>query len=156
MEFVQYHPTGLPGTGILITEASPRGGRHLKNKDGYRYLQELRPRASEDKPVNRSGARARDILSRATCRSIKRGARSRARTGLRHLDLRHLGEKLIDKNLPFVRELARTTFGIDSLYEPTRFARVVHYMMGGISTDINGKTPLEGLYAAGECASRLV
>jgi succinate dehydrogenase flavoprotein subunit len=154
MEFVQYHPTGLPGTGILITEASRGEGGHLKNKDGYRYLQDYGLGPPTDKPVNRKMELGpRDILSRCHMQEHQKGRTFEGPYGhYVHLDLRHLGEKLIDKNLPFVRELAKNYVGIDPVYEPIPVRPVVHYMMGGISTDINGKTPLEGLYAAGECA----
>src|SRR5437870_6917454 len=95
----------------------------------------------------------RDILSRCHMQEHQKGRTFEGPYGhYVHLDLRHLGEKLIDKNLPFVRELAKNYVGIDPVYEPIPVRPVVHYMMGGISTDINGKTPLEGLYAAGECA----
>src|SRR6267378_2635145 len=154
MEFVQYHPTGLPGTGILITEASRGEGGHLKNKDGYRYLQDYGLGPATDKPVHRKMELGpRDILSRCHMQEYQKGRTFEGPYGhYVHLDLRHLGEKLIDKNLPFVRELAKNYVGIDPVYEPIPVRPVVHYMMGGISTDINGKTPLEGLYAAGECA----
>src|SRR6266850_4120524 len=154
MEFVQYHPTGLPGTGILITEASRGEGGWLKNKDGYRYLQDYGLGPATDKPVHRKMELGpRDILSRCHMQEYQKGRTFEGPYGhYVHLDLRHLGEKLIDKNLPFVRELAKNYVGIDPVYEPIPVRPVVHYMMGGISTDINGKTPLEGLYAAGEAA----
>src|SRR5713101_3410080 len=154
MEFVQYHPTGLPGTGILITEAARGEGGHLKNKDGYRYLQDYGLGPPTDTPVHRKMELGpRDILSRCHIQEHQKGRTFEGPYGhYVHLDLRHLGEKLIDKNLPFVRELAKNYIGIDPVYEPIPVRPVVHYMMGGISTDINGKTPLEGLYAAGEAA----
>ena len=154
MEFVQYHPTGLPGTGILITEAARGEGGHLKNKDGYRYLQDYGLGPPTDKPVHRKMELGpRDILSRCHMQEYQKGWTFEGPHGhYVHLDLRHLGEKLIDKNLPFVRELAKNYVGIDPVYEPIPVRPVVHYMMGGISTDIDAKTPLEGLYAAGECA----
>jgi len=154
MEFVQYHPTGLPGTGILITEASRGEGGHLKNKDGYRYLQDYGLGPATDKPVHRKMELGpRDILSRCHMQEYQKGRTFEGPYGhYVHLDLRHLGEKLIDKNLPFVRELAKNYVGIDPVYEPIPVRPVVHYMMGGVSTDITAKTPLEGLYAAGEAA----
>src|SRR5712691_10215230 len=154
MELMQNHPTGLPGTGILITEASRGEGGHLKNKDGYRYLQDYGLGPATDQPVLRKMELGpRDILSRCHMQEHQKGRTFEGPHGhYVHLDLRHLGEKLIDKNLPFVRELAKNYVGIDPVYEPIPVRPVVHYMMGGISTDINGKTPLEGLYAAGECA----
>ncbi len=154
MEFVQYHPTGLPGTGILITEAARGEGGHLKNKDGYRYLQDYGLGPPTDTPVHRKMELGpRDILSRCHIQEHQKGRTFDGPYGhYVHLDLRHLGEKLIDKNLPFVRELARNYVGIDPVHEPIPVRPVVHYMMGGISTDITGKTSLNGLYAAGEAA----
>ena len=154
MEFMQYHPTGLPGTGILITEASRGEGGHLKNKDGYRYLQDYGLGPPTDKPVHRKMELGpRDILSRCHMQEHQKGRTFEGPYGhYVHLDLRHLGEKLIDKNLPFVRELVKNYVGIDPVYEPIPVRPVLHYTMGGISTDIDAKTPLDGLFAAGEAA----
>jgi len=141
MEFVQYHPTGLPGTGILITEASRGEGGHLVNNEGERFLERYIPGKMELGP--------RDILSRSIMTEMEEG---RAFEGLYgqyvHLDLRHLGEKLIDEKLPFVRELVVKFVGIDPVHVPIPVRPVVHYMMGGV----NGKTSLSGLLAAGEVA----
>jgi fumarate reductase flavoprotein subunit len=154
MEFVQYHPTGLPGTGILITEASRGEGGWLKNKDGYRYLQDYGLGPPTDKPTHRKMELGpRDILSRCHMQELAKGRTFEGPYGhYVHLDLRHLGEEMINKKLPFVRELASKYVGIDPVYEPIPVRPVVHYMMGGVHTDINGRTPLEGLYAAGETA----
>ncbi|MBI3327646.1 MAG: fumarate reductase (quinol) flavoprotein subunit [Nitrospinae bacterium] len=154
MEFVQYHPTGLPGTGILITEAARGEGGWLKNKDGYRYLQDYGLGPSTETPTLRKMELGpRDILSRCHMQEYQKGRTFDGPYGhYVHLDLRHLGEELIDTKLPFVRELARNYVGIDPVYEPIPVRPVVHYMMGGIHTDIQGKTPIEGLYAAGEAA----
>jgi fumarate reductase flavoprotein subunit len=154
MEFVQYHPTGLPGTGILITEASRGEGGWLKNKEGYRYLQDYGLGPPTDKPTHRKMELGpRDILSRCHMQEYAKGRTFDGPYGhYVHLDLRHLGEEMINKKLPFVRELASKYVGIDPVYEPIPVRPVVHYMMGGISTDINAKTTLEGLYAAGEAA----
>ena len=154
MEFVQYHPTGLPGTGILITEASRGEGGWLKNKDGYRYLQDYGLGPPTDKPTHRKMELGpRDILSRCHMQELAKGRTFEGPYGhYVHLDLRHLGEEIINKKLPFVRELASKYVGIDPVYEPIPVRPVVHYMMGGISTDINAKTSLAGLYAAGETA----
>ncbi len=154
MEFVQYHPTGLPGTGILITEASRGEGGWLKNKDGYRYLQDYGLGPPTDKPTHRKMELGpRDILSRCHMQEFAKGRTFDGPYGhYVHLDLRHLGEEVIDKKLPFVRELASKYVGIDPVYEPIPVRPVVHYMMGGVSTDINAKTNLEGLFAAGESA----
>ena len=154
MEFVQYHPTGLPGTGILITEASRGEGGWLKNKDGHRYLQDYGLGPPTDTPVHhKMELGPRDILSRCHMQEYQKGRTFEGPYGhYVHLDLQHLGEELIDKKLPFVRELARKYVGIDPVYEPIPVRPVVHYMMGGIDTDVTGKTSLEGLYAAGETA----
>jgi fumarate reductase flavoprotein subunit len=154
MEFVQYHPTGLPGTGILITEASRGEGGWLKNKDGYRYLQDYGLGPPTDKPTHRKMELGpRDILSRCHMQELAKGRTFEGPYGhYVHLDLRHLGEEVINKKLPFVRELAHKYVGIDPVYEPIPVRPVVHYMMGGVSTDINAKTPIAGLYAAGETA----
>jgi fumarate reductase flavoprotein subunit len=145
MEFVQYHPTGLPGTGILITEAARGEGGYLLNKQERRFLEDYIPSKMELGP--------RDILSRAIMQEFEKGQAFEGPYGeYVHLDVRHLGEKTIDRNLPFVRELARNYVGIDPVYEPIPVRPVVHYMMGGIDTDIVGRTRLPGLYAAGEAA----
>jgi fumarate reductase flavoprotein subunit len=154
MEFVQYHPTGLPGTGILITEASRGEGGWLKNKEGYRYLQDYGLGPPTDEPVHRKMELGpRDILSRCHMQELYKGHTFDGPYGhYVHLDLRHLGEDKINKKIPFVRELAMKYVGIDPVHEPIPVRPVVHYMMGGIHTDVNAKTPLEGLYAAGETA----
>jgi len=145
MEFVQYHPTGLPGTGILMTEASRGEGGYLTNREGKRFLEEYIPSKMELGP--------RDILSRAIMQEIEKGRAFDGPYGQYvHLDVSHLGEKLIDEKLPFVRELARNFVGIDPVHEPIPVRPVVHYMMGGIDTDLAGRTRLPGLYAAGEAA----
>lgn len=154
MEFVQYHPTGLPFTGILITEAARSEGGYLLNKDGYRYLQDYNLGKPEPKPVLRSMELGpRDRLSQAFVKEDQKGRTVETPYGsIVHLDLRHLGEKIIDGKLPFVRELCLKYQNIDPVKELIPVRPVVHYMMGGVSTDINGATPLPGLYAAGEVA----
>jgi fumarate reductase flavoprotein subunit len=154
MEFVQYHPTGLPFTGILITEAARSEGGWLLNKDGYRYLQDYDLGKPEPKPVLRSMELGpRDRLSQAFVREQEKGRTLEGPYGhYVHLDLRHLSEKLIDRKLPFVRELCLKYQNIDPVREMIPVRPVVHYMMGGISTDLQGATPLPGLYAAGEAA----
>jgi fumarate reductase flavoprotein subunit len=154
MEFVQYHPTGLPFTGILITEAARSEGGWLLNKDGYRYLQDYDLGRPEPKPVLRSMELGpRDRLSQAFVKEQEKGRTLEGPYGhYVHLDIRHLGEKVIDRKLPFVRELCLKYVGIDPVREMIPVRPVVHYMMGGISTDIHGATPLPGLYAAGEAA----
>ncbi len=154
MEFVQYHPTGLPFTGILITEAARAEGGYLINKDGYRYLQDYNLGRPEPKPVFRSMELGpRDRLSQAFVKEVEKGRTIPTPYGpVVHLDLRHLGEKLIDTKIPFVRELCLKYQNVDPVTELIPVRPVVHYMMGGVSTDINGVTPLAGLYAAGEVA----
>ena len=145
MEFVQYHPTGLPGTGILMTEATRGEGGYLTNNQGRRFLEDYIPTKMELGP--------RDILSRAIIQEIEKGLAFDGPYGhYVHLDIRHLGEKLIDKRLPFVRELTTKFVGIDPVNEPIPVRPVVHYMMGGVDTDAVGRTRLPGLYAAGETA----
>jgi fumarate reductase flavoprotein subunit len=154
MEFVQYHPTGLPFTGILITEAARAEGGYLINKDGYRYLQDYNLGKPEPKPVLRSMELGpRDRLSQAFVKEFEKGRTLDGPYGpVVHLDLRHLGARLINQKLPFVRELCLKYEGLDPVTQLIPVRPVVHYMMGGISTDIDGATPLPGLYAAGECA----
>ena len=154
MEFVQYHPTGLPFTGILITEAARAEGGYMLNKDGYRYLQDYNLGTPEPKPVLRSMELGpRDRLSQAFVKEFQKGRTTETPHGhVVHLDLRHLGEKLINARLPFVRELCLKYQNIDPVTELVPVRPVVHYMMGGVSTDINGATPVRGLLAAGEVA----
>ena len=154
MEFVQYHPTGLPFTGILITEAARAEGGYMLNKDGYRYLQDYNLGTPEPKPVLRTMELGpRDRLSQAFVKEFQKGRTIETPHGhVVHLDLRHLGEKLIDARIPFVRELCLKYQNIDPVKELVPVRPVVHYMMGGVSTDINGTTPLHGLFAAGEVA----
>jgi len=154
MEFIQYHPTGLPFTGILITEASRSEGGYLLNKDGYRYLQDYNLGMPQPKPVMRSMELGpRDRLSQAFVKEQEKGRTLEGPYGhYVHLDIRHLGEKVINTKLPFVRELCLKYENIDPVKELIPVRPVVHYMMGGVHTDIHGATPLAGLYAAGEVA----
>src|SRR6476469_8873478 len=143
MEFVQYHPTGLPNTGILITEAARGEGGILVNKIGYRYLQDydlgepldVRDPNHPQKATMELGPR--DRVSQAFIKERDKGRTIPGPNGdVVHLDIRHLGEKKIDKKIPFVRELVRNYVGIDPVYEPIPVRPVVHYMMGGIHTEI--------------------
>ena len=154
MEFVQYHPTGLPFTGILITEATRAEGGWLLNKDGYRYLQDYDLGTPTPEPQLRSMELGpRDRLSQAFVHEVEKGNTTDSPWGpIVHLDLRHLGERMIDTKLPMVRELCRQYERIDPVTELIPVRPVVHYMMGGVHTDIDGATPIEGLYAAGETA----
>ena len=154
MEFVQYHPTGLPQTGILITEAARAEGGWMLNKDGYRYLQDYDLGKPEPKPVLRSMELGpRDRLSQAFVKEQEKGRTLEGPYGhYVNLDIRQIGEKVIDKQLPFVRELCLKYANLDPVKELIPVRPVVHYMMGGVHTDIMGATPLAGLYAAGEVA----
>jgi fumarate reductase flavoprotein subunit len=154
MEFVQYHPTGLPFTGILITEAARAEGGYLINADGYRYLQDYNLGRPHPEPVFRSMELGpRDRLSQAFMKEMEKGRTIETSYGhVVHLDLRHLGEKKIDAKIPFVRELCLKYQNLDPVKDLIPVRPVVHYMMGGVHTDINGATPLPGLYAAGEAA----
>jgi len=146
MEMVQFHPTGLPFTGILITEAVRGEGGYLTNKDGERFLKRYVPNKMELGP--------RDIISRAMTTEFEEGRGFEGPHGkYMHLDVRHLGEEVIDRKLPFMRELGREFVGIDIVHDPIPVRPVQHYMMGGVDADISGVTPLAGLYAAGECAN---
>ncbi len=154
MEFVQYHPTGLPFTGILITEAARSEGGYMLNKDGYRYLQDYNLGTPQPKPVLRSMELGpRDRLSQAFVKEQEKGRTIPTPYGdVVHLDLRHLGVQLINARLPFVRELCLKYQNIDPVNEMIPVRPVVHYMMGGVHTDLDGATPMAGLYAAGEVA----
>ncbi len=154
MEFIQYHPTGLPFTGILITEAARAEGGWLINKDGYRYLQDYNLGTPEPRPVLRSMELGpRDRLSQAFVKEVEKGRTIRSDYGpVVHLDIRHLGANVIDTKLPFVRELCLKYQKLDPLRELIPVRPVVHYMMGGVHTNLNGETSLAGLCAAGEVA----
>src|SRR5258705_1879553 len=154
MEFVQSHPTGLPFTGILITEAARAEGGWLLNKDGYRYLQDYDLGKPEPGPELRSMELGpRDRLSQAFVKEAEKGRTTDTPYGpVVHLDLRHLGKKAIENKIPFVRELCLKYQNVDPVTELIPVRPVVHYMMGGVHTDINGATPVAGLYAAGEVA----
>ncbi len=154
MEFVQYHPTGLPGTGILLTEGCRGEGGILVNKDGYRYLQDYELGPPDPWPRKKAMELGpRDRLSQAFWHEQQKGRTVSTRWGeVVHLDLRHLGEAKINERLPMIRDLATSYVGADPVHELVPVRPVVHYMMGGIHTDIDAATPVPGLYAAGECA----
>ncbi|MCE2570602.1 fumarate reductase (quinol) flavoprotein subunit [Motilimonas eburnea] len=157
MEFVQYHPTGLPGSGILMTEGCRGEGGILVNKDGYRYLQDygLGPEIPVGQTKNKyMELGPRDRLSQCFWQEQQQGrVISTKRGDVVHLDLRHLGEAKINERLPFIRELAKAYVGVDPVHEPIPVRPTVHYTMGGIETDALTATRLAGLYAVGECAS---
>ncbi|MFN3076972.1 MAG: fumarate reductase (quinol) flavoprotein subunit [Alphaproteobacteria bacterium] len=154
MEFVQYHPTGLPITGILLTEGCRGEGGYLVNKDGYRYLQDYDLGKPTEKPVLKSMELGpRDRLSQAWWHEQRKGRTIKTPHGdMVHLDLRHLGEKKLNERLPMVLDLSRSYIGVDPVTQLVPVRPVVHYMMGGIHTNIDAETPVKGLYAVGECA----
>lgn len=157
MEFVQYHPTGLPGSGILITEACRGEGGILLNKDGYRYLQDygLGPETPLGQPQNKTMELGpRDKLSQAFWHEQQQGRTIQHPQGeVVHLDLRHLGQRYLLERLPFICELAKAYVNVDPVKSPIPIRPAVHYTMGGILTDANCATSIAGLYAVGECAS---
>ncbi len=156
MEFVQYHPTGLPNNGILLTEGCRGEGGILVNKHGRRYLQDygMGPETPVGQPVLKTMELGpRDRLSQSFWHEQKKGNTVATPWGdCVLLDMRHLGEKKINERLPLVRDLCISYLGMDPVKEPIPIRPVVHYCMGGIHTDIQAATPLPGLFAAGECA----
>ena len=141
MEMVQYHPTTLQGSGFLMSEAARGEGAYLLNSEGERFMQKYAP--------NKVELAARDVVSRAEQTEINEG---RGVDGAVLLDCRHLGAELIHSKLHQEYEIASTYLGIDMAVQPVPVRPGVHYLMGGIKTDINGGTSVPGLYAAGECA----
>ncbi|MEW6294097.1 MAG: fumarate reductase (quinol) flavoprotein subunit [Pseudomonadota bacterium] len=156
MEFVQYHPTGLPNTGSLLTEACRGEGGILVNKHGRRYLQDygMGPETPVGQPqLKTMELGPRDRVSQAYWHELQKGNTVTTPWGeCVLLDMRHLGTKKINERLPLVRELAESYLGVDIVKDPVPIRPVVHYMMGGISTNTQAATPLPGLFAAGECA----
>jgi fumarate reductase flavoprotein subunit len=156
MEFVQYHPTGLPGTGILLTEGCRGEGGILVNKDNYRYLQDygMGPETPLGSPVLKTMELGpRDRLSQAFWHEQKKGNTVETPWGdCVLLDMRHLGEKKINERLPLVRELASSYVGHDPVTDLVPVRPVIHFMMGGIDSNLNGETPMPGLFAIGETA----
>jgi succinate dehydrogenase / fumarate reductase flavoprotein subunit len=141
MEFMQFHPTTLYPSGVLLTEGCRGEGAFLVNKDGERFMKNYAPNALE--------LASRDVVSRSEQTEIDEG---RGINGSVMLDMRHLGAERIIERLPGSRELSMTFAGIDPIYEPVPVRPGAHYHMGGIETDNFGATELTGLYAAGECA----
>jgi fumarate reductase flavoprotein subunit len=156
MEFVQYHPTCMPGTGLLFTEACRGEGGLLLNKDGYRYLQDYGLGPAEDKPRNKAMELGpRDRLSQAFWYEQQKGRTIEHPIlgSVVHLDLRHLGEARLRERLPLIYEMAETFMGIDPAKEMIPVRAGVHYTMGGIKVDGKCAASLPGLYAIGECSS---
>jgi succinate dehydrogenase / fumarate reductase flavoprotein subunit len=141
MEMMQFHPTTLAPTGVLITEGCRGEGAYLLNAEGERFLKRYAPNAME--------LASRDVISRAEQTEIDEG---RGVDGNVLLDLRHLGAEKILERLHGTRELAMVFAGVDPIYEPIPVRPGAHYHMGGVDTDVWGRTSLEGLYAAGEVA----
>ena len=141
MEFVQFHPTTLKDSGVLITEAARGEGGYLLNSDGERFMARYAP--------NKMELAARDVVSRSEQTEIDEG---RGVDGCVLLDLRHLGKQKIRERLPQIHELALDLANVDLLHEPVPVRPGMHYAMGGIKTDVDGATNVSGLFAAGECA----
>jgi len=149
MEFVQFHPTGIYGLGVLITEAARGEGGVLRNRDGVRFMEQYAPTIKDLAP--------RDLVCRAMMKEIREGRGIDGRDFV-HLDLTRLGkEKLADK-LSDISSFAKIYLGLDVVTDPIPVSPTCHYMMGGIPTDIDGRVlneksePVQGLYAAGESA----
>ncbi|PKB84048.1 MAG: fumarate reductase (quinol) flavoprotein subunit [SAR202 cluster bacterium Io17-Chloro-G9] len=141
MEMVQYHPTTLAGSGVLISEAARGEGAYLLDKNGERFMERYAPNMIE--------LASRDVVSRAEQTEINAG---NGINGCVLLDCRHLGEALIKEKLSQIRDIGIDLAGVDMITDPIPIRPGMHYMMGGIKTDVDGMTNLPGVYAAGECA----
>jgi len=155
MEFVQYHPTCMPGTGLLFTEACRGEGGYLLNKDGYRYLQDYGLGPVTPEPRNKAMELGpRDRLSQAFWQEERKGRTVTTPGGEAvYLDLRHLGRAKLKERLPLICELAEEFMDIDPAEAPIPVRPAVHYTMGGVLVDIHTASPPVGLFAAGECSS---
>ena len=146
MEFVQFHPSGILPSGILITEGARGEGGYLINKDGERFMKRYASGLMELAP--------RDIVSRSMMTEMLEGRGFKNETGVDclKLDLRHLGNNIIKEKLAAIREISMKFSGVDPSNEPIDVRPVCHYMMGGVHTDIDGATEIQGIWAAGEAA----
>ncbi len=141
MEMVQYHPTTLKGTGVLVSEAARGEGAYLINSEGERFMERYAPNMME--------LASRDVVSRSGQTEINEG---RGADDCVFLDCRHLDEKTVKEKLSQIWQLGLDFAGVDLMTDPIPIRPGMHYQMGGIKTDVNGQTPLPGIYAAGECA----
>ena len=142
MEMIQYHPTGLAGNGILLSEGARGEGAYLLNSNGERFMEDYAPEYLE--------LASRDVVSRAEQIEINEG---RGIDGCVLLDCRHLGKSKIEERLGYLQEVATEFRGIDLSEQPIPVKPTMHYIMGGIKTDFMGQTDVPGLFAAGECAN---
>lgn len=142
MEMIQYHPTGLAGNGILLSEGARGEGAYLLNSNGERFMEDYAPEYLE--------LASRDVVSRAEQIEINEG---RGIDGCVLLDCRHLGKSKIEERLGYLQEVATEFRGIDLSEQPIPVKPTMHYIMGGIKTDFMGQTDIPGLFAAGECAN---
>ena len=134
MEFVQFHPTGLKNSSILISESARGEGGYLVNSKGERFTNELAPRDEVSRAINAEMQKGEEVF----------------------LDIRHLGEQFIDENLPQERKLAKLYENVDPVYDLVPIKAVAHYTMGGIEVDNKSQTSVSGLFACGECANHKV
>jgi len=150
MEFFQFHPTGLAGLGILLTEGARGEGAILRNASGERFMERYAPTIKDLAP--------RDIVSRCMLKEVAEGRGAGPEKDYLYLDCTHLGKELLETKLPDITEFARTYLGVDPVTEPVPVMPTAHYAMGGIPTNVkaevwrNNEQIVPGLYAAGECA----
>ena len=150
MEFFQFHPTGLAGLGILLTEGARGEGAILRNASGERFMERYAPTIKDLAP--------RDIISRCMLKEVAEGRGAGPEKDYLYLDCTHLGKEVLETKLPDITEFARTYLGVDPVTEPVPVMPTAHYAMGGIPTNVKGEVwrnneeVVPGLYAAGECA----